>query len=382
VRSLLAALRRELRRLSHDRTWIGIAIIAPWGAIAILAAVFWREVPQDLPVAVVDLDGSSLSRRLVRMLDASPTLAVVRATELAEAERLALRNEAYAVITIPRDLQRSLVRGHAATVVCAINTQMLLPASLVRRAVRTVVGTLSAGVELRMRNARGATPAEARERFEPVRLDLHTLFNPRLSYVLFLLTTLAAGVFQVAAVMGAIWTTGRELRDGTAGELVATAGGWRRALLAKALPNVVLFASSSIAALAGIVIVFGLPLTIGLALCAACLLFTTASVAAGMAIASLSANLRFGLSAGAFYAGPALAYAGITFPLSGMTPLAGGWSRTIPLTHLVVVLAGALRTSIPAMPFAWLSGITLAGIALMAVRARRVLLDPSCWGRR
>lgn len=63
----------------------------------------------------MDQDHSALSRQLIRFLQATPGLQVIRpyanTTEVTQAMR---RAEAYAVVSIPPDFARSLKQGRAA----------------------------------------------------------------------------------------------------------------------------------------------------------------------------------------------------------------------------------------------------------------------------
>ena len=152
---LTAVVRRELRRLRTQRVY-PLLLAMPLAGWGLLLGVFGRHVARDLPVAVVDLDGSALSRRLVRAIDATPAARVVAGRgDAPDAEGFPRRGEAYAVVVLPAGLERDVERGAAPRVQALTNGVWLLPTTLVGRDVRAAVATVSAELEVHARVARG-----------------------------------------------------------------------------------------------------------------------------------------------------------------------------------------------------------------------------------
>ena len=146
--------RRELSRIASRPYYLFLLLVLPLASFGVLIAIFGEGVPRDLPVAVVDDDHTSLSRQLTRMIDASPSMRVAwQVADAGAARALILENKAYAMVAIPRNMERDVRRGDAPRVVAYYNAQLLLPSSLIRRDLRAAVGTLSAGLELRVREA-------------------------------------------------------------------------------------------------------------------------------------------------------------------------------------------------------------------------------------
>ena len=53
-----------------------LLVLLPLAGFSLATAIFWNRLPEELPVAVVDADRSLLSRRLLRMLDATKSIRV------------------------------------------------------------------------------------------------------------------------------------------------------------------------------------------------------------------------------------------------------------------------------------------------------------------
>lgn len=386
---VLNVARRELRRIGSRPLYPLLLVVLPLASFALLWIIFSAGTIHDLPVAVVDLDGSPLSRQLVRMLDASPTMSVTRSVGSGlNAERLLLSGDAYAALLIPSDFERSVLRGSPAAVTLYRNSQLLLPSSVIRRDAMAVVATLSAGIEVRQREARGEAPAEARQRFEPVRVERHALFNPWLNYVYFLVSSLLPAMLQIFVLVAAVHAVGVELKEGSGLEWLEAAGGSiARAVAGKLLPYTVGYLVVAGFMLTLILEFMGVPLHGDLpTVVTGTVLFILSYQALGVLLAAWFANLRLATSAAAFLATPAFAFVGITFPTEAMPAYAAAWGALLPLTHELRLLVEQVMRGAPAtasLPeLAALAGFVLVLPILAHRRLGRVLADPRYWGRR
>ena len=104
--------RNTLRDIFTDGGLVIFLLIVPVIYPILYAFIYNNEVVRDVPVVVVDSDGSSLSRNFVQRLDASPDVAVVaRANSLAEAQQLVRQRKAYGIVALPTQMNCDLQRG-------------------------------------------------------------------------------------------------------------------------------------------------------------------------------------------------------------------------------------------------------------------------------
>ena len=223
MNSIVNSFRREARRLAADPWDLAMVTWVPLLAVALLWWIFSAGLPRHLPVGMVDEDHSSLSRQLVRMLDATPGVRIAQNhANAAEAERALRALEVYAVVTIPRDFARTVKEGRAAQVTLLHNAQMGTHSGLLQRDVRAAVGTLSAGIEMAARNKRGESAQAVRVSREPIHTQLVALFNVSSNYEQFLGAALIPALLHILAMTAGAWTVGRELRDRSLGEWLGT----------------------------------------------------------------------------------------------------------------------------------------------------------------
>lgn len=371
-----AVLVRELARFRNTpRLWF-LVVVAPFVLPGLLVALFVERAPTALPVAVLDYDQTHLSRQIGRALDATPGIRVTHfPADLEAAGSAVRRGEVFAVVALPPDLQRDVLRGQAPRVQLYYNRQMLTAGNVIMREVRTAIGTVGAGIGL----AQGVLP--------PVRTENHPLFNPGLDFARFLALPLIVTLLHILVVIVTIDVTGRELREGTAGEWLRAANHrLLPALAGKLLPYFVWFALAGALLLALAAQLLGLEVRGQASLwLGGWVVLTAACMGLGVFMAGLFGNLRMATSVASVVISPAFAYSGMTFPAEAMTGFASVWSSLLPLGHYLKLQAGQLAmgastaASLPhllgLLPFVVLP-------LLLWRRWQRLLSEPALWGAR
>lgn len=161
-----------------------------------------REQVQRVPVAVVDQDRSALSRQLVRYVQAHPALALRGVTpSLDQAQAQLWRGEVAGVLIVPAGLNAQLLSGRAAQVELAGNGAYLLLNKVALGALAEVVGTLSAGIELKRLGASTPLAAQAQAQRQPLTVEPVALFNVREGYGAYVVPGVAVLIVQQTLLM-------------------------------------------------------------------------------------------------------------------------------------------------------------------------------------
>lgn len=173
------------------------------------------EVLTRVPVAVVDLDRTSLSRQITRFADADPRIEVRRVTgSEREAQEALWRGEIEGYAVIPAGLKRNVARGESAVVSIEANGAYALLNKAVQFGFAEAVGTASAAVEIRKLQAAGQSAQQARASREPVHLASVALFNPTEGYGSFVVPAVALLILQQTLLMGSALLTGTWVEAG------------------------------------------------------------------------------------------------------------------------------------------------------------------------
>ncbi|MDO5087708.1 MAG: ABC transporter permease [Comamonadaceae bacterium] len=363
-----AQLRAAFRAVLADKGVLLITLLAP-----LLYGFFYpwpysTQAVQRVPVAVVDLDGSSLSRQLTRFAQAAPQLDVRLVTPHPEAARQALwRGQVQGIATWPAHLKRDVARGAAVTVPVEGNGAYPLIAKTVLTGFMGAVGTVSAGIEIRRLQAAGLPPAQAAAARAPLGLHDAPLFNPTQGYGSYVVPAVAWLIAQQTLLIGAAMLAGRWRERGTLG---ASARGWAGRIAGLALWGL----ASGAFYLGWVMVLQGYPRGANLAGALLLLVLYAPAVAAlGLLLGVLlkdreramyvllASTLPMAFVSGAFWPSEALPAA--LRALAQLLPSTAGMQAGVQLAQMGARLLDA------APSLAALAGITLACLAALAWRA-------------
>jgi ABC-2 type transport system permease protein len=326
---------REVGWLRRRPFLLALASGVPLALMALLAAIFTSGLATRLPIGVLDLDSSDLSRTIVRMVDATPDTAVaVRVGDLAEGRALILSGKIHGLLMLPLNLQRDVFAGRRPEVVFFYNTQTLTTGNLTVRGVNAAVPAAAAGIRLSLRSAQGEPLDIAEADLQPIPVQTNPLFNPTLNYIFFLLTALIPSILQVVVVTTSCYSVGLDVETQHRLRVLRLLGGglWP-AMLGKILPYTILFMLVLGLADALLFVVFELPLRgHSWLLIAAGLLFILSCQLLGALLALLLRPMLSAVSFGTLMTGPAFGFMGIGFPRLGMNAFACGWGGLLPGT--------------------------------------------------
>ena len=356
-------------------------MLAPYPLILflVLAATFHAGLPTGLPVAVVDQDGSQMSRQMVRMVDDTPDLTVVaELPDLSEAREALLAYKVYGIILVPPNMERDLLSWKRPEVVIFYNNQMLTVGGIVARTAGSALSSFSSGVSIQLRQSQGQTMEEAMAGVNPIPIQQSPLFNPALDYTQFLLASIMPTVLQIFICASAVLAVSRDRhsRAGTA-RLVAQGGSSLPALTGKLAPYGLAY--FTMLALADMIVFgyFGAPFrgNIGLHLLYSAL-FVSACLSLGALLALVSDSALTALGIAGVLTAPAFGFAGISFPRLVMNAFAIAWGSALPLTSYLplrvdqAVRGADITLSLPAL--GWLAGLwaIYTGVALLLLSRR------------
>ncbi|MGV1793091.1 ABC transporter permease [Rhizobium lusitanum] len=344
--------------------------------MGLLAVVFSAGLATRLPIAVLDQDGSNLSRQIIRTVDATPDTAVaVRVADLTEGRALILAGKVHGLLFLPRNLERDVFAGRRPEVVFFYNTQTLTTGNLTLRGVSAAVPSVEAGIRLALRTAEGQPVDVAEADLAPIPVQVNPLFNPTLNYAHFLLAALLPSVLQVVIVTTMSYTIGLDAETRHRFRILRRLGGglWP-AIAGKVLPYTLLFLvvlGISDAVLFGLL---GMPLRgQNWILLIAGVLFILANQFFGVLLALLLRPMASAISIGTLIFAPSFGYMGIGFPRLGMNVFAYHWGQLIPGTWYLMARIDQTIRGTPA-DLSWRPILVLAifVVALAGLTALRL----------
>lgn len=359
--------RREVRRLASRPIYWFCMLAAPVLCLVFFLTLMGSGLPTNLPLGLVDDDGSATSRQLARNLDAFQQSDIVaRFPTVSEARKAMQRGEIYGFYYIPEGTSRKALRQEQATVSFYMNYSYLIAGSLVFRDMKTMSELASGAAVQQVMLARGATEAQAMALLQPIVVDTHPISNPWLNYSVYLSNTLLPGVLMLFITMVTVYSIGIEVKDGTAREWLAEGGfSLTQSLAGKLLPQTVAFVL-----LWGLVDVVlyawlrfpclcGLPVMLGVSA-----LGVVAAQGLGVFMFAALPTLRLGLSFASLWGVISFSISGMSFPVMAMHPVLQGLCNLFPLRHYFLLYVNFALNGYDAADI-WPNLVGLAAFALL-----------------
>ncbi|MGL5287392.1 MAG: ABC transporter permease [Aeromonas sp.] len=197
-------LRLELRSLLADRA----ILLTLFGGILFYSFLYpqpyLNQTPRELPVVLVDEDGSQLSRQLAFMADATPEVRLAdQVATLAEAEQLVNAGQASGLLHIPHHFYRDIMLGRSVTVGYGGDASYFLVYGALAQGLAAASGTLAAKIKVVRLLTHGEPLAAASQGWSAVSLNLVPVFNPTMGYVDYVVPGVFVLILHQILLMGA-----------------------------------------------------------------------------------------------------------------------------------------------------------------------------------
>jgi ABC-2 type transport system permease protein len=378
---------REIDRMTGSTIYLFATLIGPLISFIILLSVFSEGVPRNLPVGIVDLDHTNLSRKIGMWIDATPEANVVNHFPN---EKIAYQEmkegKLDAVIIIPEGTEKNILKGNSETVQVFINNANILKGGFLQKGIYKSLATLSGGIKLQFAMKSGLRAEQASAKIQPVKLQQHVLFNPFGNYSYFLLSALLPLMIVVFTLLSGVFAVGLEVKEGTGQEWLQLANGSLIVALAgKMVPYTILLFIDAMVMNVILFVQMGTPLqgSFAILLISELFLIMTYQMLA-VFLVSTTANLRLGLSLASAYSMMALTFSGLTFPQFSMPLAARIFSYLFPFTYWIkIFISQAIRgeTIIHALiPLASFLPFILLSLVFLP-RLKRLLKHEKYWGK-
>lgn len=382
-----AVMRREMYRLTHQPMYFVLMIVLPVVSFAFFALLFNQGAIRNIPIAVLDEDNTTLSRKVAQMIDDTPTALVARDIQsMAEGERLIREGKIMAVVQIPAFFEKNILSNSQTHLESYVSGTNITVNGLLSKDIQTAVTTFTGGIQLQVLMKQGLTQRQAMAQLMPVRFDRHVLFNPHINYGYYLSPSFMPMMLMIFVVMVTVFSIGTELKHATSREWMAAGNdSVAAALVGKVLPiTAVMFLISLVMLLINFKIV-GTPLNGSLTvILVGTLLFILSYQSISVLIVSLLANLRLSLSIGGGYSVLAFTFSGLTFPIMAMWEPMQWVSKIFPFTFYTDIFVDQMLRGTP-----WVYSLPDLGYMMLFIvlpllclpRLKRVCTEEKFWGR-
>ena len=315
-------------------------ILAGTFGVVVFCCVFFltffnKGLPEKVPIGIVDMDQSYMSREIVRQIGATRIGQSVHYDSFEEAHLAMGRGEVCGICLLPSGLYSGVNANRRPTVSYYLNTLYYVGGSLAYKELVQVMNVVGGGVQRKILYAKGFTEKAAMDMIQPVAIDTHQIGNAYTNYGYYITNVMLPGLFGMVIIIALIYALGIELKNRKSRELLDMAGGSiTRALAGKLIEMTVIFCTLGIIIVELLYRWMHFPIAgsiwnmhLGM------FLFILASEAIAIFLIGCLPIPRLALSVGALYSVLGLTLSGFTLPLEAMPVWFQGPAQIFPLRH-------------------------------------------------
>ncbi len=315
--------------------WFGFFLL-PLFLFLMLANMMEEGLPQKTPAAMVDKDGSSLSRQMTLNIGGMQMVDLrYESNSFTEARHLMQEGKIYGFFLIPENYQADLMAGRNPVITFYTNMTYYVPGSLLFKTFKSSATYSKAAIVSGALESLGATEDQVKPLLQPVTIQCRGLGNPGLNYGIYLGNSFIPCVLQLMIMLIICFSLGQEIKYGMSRQLLRRAdGSIVKAVFGKLLPQTAIWTVVAIFMESWLFKYNAYPMNGSwLWITLSEVMFVVATQGFALFIFCLLPNLRLSLSICALTGILSFSIAAFSFPYESMYPAIGILSWILPVRY-------------------------------------------------
>lgn len=347
---MLNSLRRGIAQLASRKIYITMMLIVPIAFTFFFVNLMNEGLPLKVPVGMVDLDHSAMSRKVGRSLNAMELIDITTDVESYYKAMQKVRDgEIYGFFYIPSGFQEKALGGDKPTLTFYSNMTIFVPGSLSFKGFKTIAVTTAGNIVATTLTSAGLSETSASALIQPFNEDIHPLGNPWTNYSIYLCQSFIPAMMALLVMLITTFSICQEIKQGTSVEWLATAkGNIAVALAGKLLPQTVIFSAVGVFIQS---ILFGylhFPLNNhALHIVFAMILLVMSSQAFALLVTELLPNARLSMSIVSLIGILSFSIAGFSFPVDKMYGGIAIFAYILPIRNYFLIYIDQALNGIP-----------------------------------
>ncbi len=316
-----------------------LLLVIPFGIFFYLGAIYEEGSIENVSIAVLDLDHSDLSRKVISNVEASPKLNIIKFLNSNEDLNKVFINhpEIKGFYVIPKDFQKNVFRGEQEKLLVYTNSSNIIYGNLIYKEAATFINTISAGITLNTFKINGIPHEKAIKMVMPIKVITKPLYNSYYNYLYYLLPGLTTVLLQMIVFLLAARSINSEYINDTFDDLLQlTKGNVFKIILGKLLSYTLLGFIVAIFIFSIVHPLLGIPASKNiLPFLWVVVVFVMANAMLGIMISTIFKNEAIAMDVSFVYNSPAFVFSGFTFPIMAMPAFNAWYAQLIPYTHFL-----------------------------------------------
>lgn len=333
---LINTTKRELKRMVRRPIYLLSTVAVMTFCYVFFISLFNEGLPNKMPIGIVDLDNSSLSRQFARNLGATQQADIrMRLSSHTEARKEMQRGNIYAFVELENGFAEKALSNRQPKITFYVNDSYLVAGSLLLKDIGYMSALSSGAMKRQVLRAKGVSESQLMGIIQPIAIETHSIGNPWANYGIYLMNLLLPAVLQLIILSITVFAIGIELKEKSSHLWLKNANNSMfYALTGKLIPYTALF---TVLGVIGNVLLYKFmhyPLNTSILwMFLATFLYVIAYQAIGVLIIGIVPVLRDGVTLVAFYGLLGFTYAGFTFPIEQMPRGVQVFDTFFPIRH-------------------------------------------------
>lgn len=235
IKAFLQLSKRELKLFFSNDVLIAVFFGAPIFFGILIGYTYKQASVKNLPIVVIDQDNTPLSHKIIDALDENFYLSVKKVTS----KETDIQSEIYnyeAIVRIPDDFEGDINYKRHPHIQVEVNGANMITGNYANIGIRTVLGTLNAGIEIVGLQKKGIPIETAKTQWEAFAIDDTRYFNATSNYLLFMLPGILGAVMQQVYLLAMALTFSTEHERNSFSEITNITKNPFTIFLAKSIP--------------------------------------------------------------------------------------------------------------------------------------------------
>jgi len=351
LKSVLQIVVRELFRLKkRPAAWV-LLLVIPIGIFFYLGAIYEEGAIEKVNIAVLDLDHSDLSRKVIQSVEATPKLSIIKFLNSNDNIDEIFLNypEIKGFYVIPKGFQKNIYGGKQEKLLVYTNSSNIIYGNLIYKEAATFINTMSAGINLNSFKLHGIPHEKAMKMVMPIKVITKPLYNSYYNYLYYLIPGLTTVLLQMIVFFLAARSINSEHTNETYNELLTIAkGSVFKIIFGKLITYTLLGFLIGVFIFSVVHPLLGIPMSQStLPFLWVILVFVMANAMLGIMISTIFKKEAIAMDISFVYNSPAFVFSGFTFPIMAMPAFNAWYAQLIPYTHFLNAFLKGIEMNAP-----------------------------------
>ena len=207
--------KKELSLIFEDKSILLTCLVAPILYAFFIGSIYSKKEVTNIPIAIVDLDHSDLSRKVSQLINSSEKVSINGHYSSFEDAMYQFNNlEVQGIVIIPDDFQKKTMNLDGAHIELVLNNTKFLTSNEINKAVQKVILTISGGVRMKFLISNNIPIELAKQKAQPILPVIKSIYNATNNYGDYLLPILLILILQQTLIIGFGQSIVHEFRHG------------------------------------------------------------------------------------------------------------------------------------------------------------------------